>query len=749
MKRYQIKIYGIVQGVGFRPFVYKNAIKYQIKGYVKNCGSFVLLDIEGIKDNLDCFLKQILNNPPPLSKIEKVKTKALIVHNYQDFDILESSESEEKINFLSYDVAICNKCLNDIQNPMSRFYRYPFTNCTECGPRYSIIKNLPYDRKNTTMANFKFCSDCEDDYSNPLNRRFHAEPIACNNCGPTLRLLNNLGEIIESNDIIEYCSYLINQGKIIAIKGIGGFHLCCDAKNDQAVNRLREKKHRSGKSLAVMARNIDLIKDITEVSFVEEEVLTGPQKPITLLYKKNNNILSKMVAINNKYIGLFLPYTPLLYLLFENLDYYVMTSGNISNEPIIFENDQALIKLSNVADYFLMNDRDIYIPEDDSVVQVVNDEVMVLRLGRGYVPMTFRIESKAEILACGAEQKSSYAFSQNSYISSFQYLGDLKNYNTFQFYQDSLLKTITFFKLNPTHIVSDKNSGYLSSVYAKATGLEHIEVYHHHAHLTSCMGEHDLDENVIGIIFDGAGLGADNTSWGGEFLVGNLQEFTRVGNLKYVKIQGIDSAAHNIWKIALSYLYSINSQFVVERWDLNHTTIVQRALDANISCYLSSSIGRLFDCVSSLIGLREEVSYEGQAALELESIIVDSLYESYQFSILNTMDNFEVSYEQIINGIIEDLEFNTPQSIIATKFHNTVVQMIIEGAIFIRKRYNIKKIVLSGGVFQNRYLLSKSIRYLKEFDFDVYYNKKIPINDNGIAFGQIYHGKAVIKNLCV
>ena len=557
-KRYLLKIYGIVQGVGFRPFVYKKSKEYQINGWVNNAGGAVVIDCSGIKDNIKSFILSIIKKPPSLAKIEKVECISLEGYPYKDFSIKESTEKFSKIKFVSPDVGACPKCIEDTMKKGTARYRYAFTNCTECGPRYSIIKALPYDRETTTMKSFKMCPTCKSEYENPMSRRFHAQPNCCEKCGPVLTLINNKEEIIECDDPAFETNKLIKQGKIIAIKGIGGFHLVCSGKDEKAIDELRKRKKRPHKPLAVMVKNLEVAKKYCEISEVEERVLISNKRPIVLLNKKELCTLPQNIASKQSKLGIMMPYTPLHYLLFEeDIEIIVMTSGNISGAPIQYKNDEAIEQLSKVADYFLIHDREIHVPIDDSVVKVVFDKETVIRRARGYSPYAINMGIKREIAALGPEQKNTFCVSQNGYVYMSQYLGDLKYLDSFKNYQYVLKHLTNLLDIHPSIFVYDNHPDYLSTQYANKQQGRKISVQHHHAHMVSCMAEHNIYESVIGVIYDGTGLGIDGSIWGGEFFVGTRSSFKRVAHLKYVSIQGGDKAITEPWRCALSYLHSM------------------------------------------------------------------------------------------------------------------------------------------------------------------------------------------------
>ncbi|GAA0063514.1 carbamoyltransferase HypF [Clostridium sp. CTA-1] len=780
-RRYLIKIEGIVQGVGFRPFVYNKAKEFHLKGYVKNKGSMLEIDLEGHKENIKNFLLEVVKNPPIMSKIENLKCKFLKPINYRDFIIKESSSEKNAANFISPDIALCQNCIKELNLSTNKRYEHPFINCTDCGPRYSIIKSLPYDRESTTMKNFTMCNSCRQEYDIPDNRRFHAEPNCCNLCGPSLILLNNKKQVICTNKAKEYInngdynkkkiynnyinlanlSYkrhpiytaveLIKKGYIVAVKGIGGFHLVCNGKNKKAIENLRIRKKRPHKPLAIMCKDLKTVKELCYISKLEEQILKGNKKPILILKKKSTNILPDNIAPLNKYIGVMLPYSPLHYLLFkEGLDVIIATSGNISGIPMEYKNCEAIENLKIVADYFLIHNRDIHTPVDDSVVKVINNKESLIRIGRGYAPYTLNIESKNELLAKGTEEKNTFCLSKKGYVYMSQYIGDLKNLDCYSRHLNTIKHLKALLDINPKIAVEDLHPNFNTNCENKSYNKT-IKVQHHHAHMVSCMVEHSLFDRVIAVIFDGTGFGKDNSIWGGEFLVGDRTYFERVGHLKKVKIQGGDKSIKEPWRCALSYLHSINykNSSIIKNIEEEKIEIVKKALFNNINCYTSSSMGRFFDAVASLAGIRNIISYDGQAPIELENIIDESVSLYYDYSI-NKIDNvLEIDYKNILLGIITDLEENKDLTTISSKFHNTVINFTCDLVCKIKKSYKLKykldKVVLSGGVFQNNYLLKGIYNKLKDNGFKVFFNEKVPINDEGISLGQLAIGDSIIE----
>ncbi|NRY63984.1 carbamoyltransferase HypF [Clostridium beijerinckii] len=763
--RYIVKIYGIVQGVGFRPFVYEKAKDFKIRGSVQNIGGAVVIDCLGERENIKRFMFNVIKRPPSIAKIERVEctlikkdlstiscldeNKFIIKENIdKKFVIKESAEQKNEMRFVSPDIAVCDECLEDIRSKGNLRYKYAFTNCTQCGPRYSIIKALPYDRQNTTMKEFYMCEECKDEYENPLNRRFHAQPNCCENCGPKLFLTNNHGEQIKCEDPIKETISLIEEGKILAIKGIGGFHLVCDGRNEQAINLLRSRKQRKDKPLALMAKDIGIVKEICYISDKEEEVISSNKRPIVILKKKYPFVLPEAIAPKQNSLGVMLPYTPLHYLLFnEKLDLLIMTSGNISSMLMEYKNEEALKHLNTVADYFLMNDREIYVQVDDSVVKVIGEVEKVIRGARGYRPYSLKTGVKNEIIAVGGQQKNAICVSKNGYAYLSQYLGDLGEFNCYKNFKYVLKHFCNLFDINAEVLAYDMHPAYSSTKYAKEKEIRKIEVQHHHAHMVSCMAEHSIYDSVIGIIFDGTGFGLDGSIWGGEFLVGNRRVFKRAGQLKYVNLQGGEQAIKEPWRCALSYLYALgyDPEKIIQGVDNEKIKVVKQALDSKINCFLSSSVGRLFDAVTALCGIRNSISYDGQAAIELENIIDYKIKESYSWDIKEENGIFNIQYKSIIEGILRDIQKKELISKISSKFHNSLIKASCDLVCKLREKEHIDKVVLSGGVFENNYLLKGIYINLIKQGFKVFYNEQIPTNDEGISFGQLHVANAILK----
>ena len=748
--RKYIEIKGIVQGVGFRPFVYKIALENHLKGWVNNTSEGVFIDIEGKKKDINNFVNQLYKDNPPLSKIEKIIIKDKKNKNYIDFKIETSNRTEKVRTYISPDFSVCEDCIEEIFNPSNRRFKYPFTNCTNCGPRFSIIKSLPYDRHTTTMKKFEMCTDCKKEYEDPLNRRFHAQPNACHKCGPKVTLLDNKGVILDTSNSIEETKKLLKKGSIIAIKGIGGFNIACNCKDYNSILRLRDKKRRPQKPLAIMVRDIDSVKKYCKLDKYQIDILKSNRRPILLLDKLDANSLPEIIAPNNKKIGVMLPYTPLHCLLFDDeLDSIVMTSANISGEPMLYNNNDAINKLNKVVDYFLINDRDIFMPIDDSVTTIINNSETIIRPGRGYAPMAINRGTKKEILALGSELKNTIAISdkENIYISG--YIGDLKNTKTLDHFENTINHFKKIYNINPKVVSRDLHPNFIYKDYINSNKIKEIYIQHHHSHIASCLGDNNLNETVIGIAFDGTGYGDDGKVWGGEFLLCDLKEYKRVGHFEYFKLPGGDSAVIEPWKIAISLLYkSLNIDYdkilPIYLKDKNHK-IIYKMLENNINLVDTSSLGRLFDGISALLGFTRKITFEGEAAIRLENLCVENEDRYYEFSYENE-EKFIISIDKIICGVVKDIAKNDSVNIIATKFHNTIIKATIKVTCEIRKKYNINSVALSGGVFQNEFLSNGIIKELNNEEFKVYTHKNIPCNDSGISYGQLIISNEILND---
>ena len=747
----KIVVKGIVQGVGFRPFIYKNATKNNLKGFVNNTSKGVFIEVEGYEEDITSFIEEIKHKPPVLSKVTDIKIIDKEIEGYTDFKIIESVEEEEAITLLSPDIATCDDCLADISDVNNRRYRYPFTNCTNCGPRFSITKKVPYDRENTTMDVFQMCSECREEYNDPLNRRFHAQPNGCSKCGPRVYICNKEGNEIISNDPIKDIAKEIKNGKIVAIKGIGGFHLACDAKNKEVINELRKRKKRPRKPLAVMMRDIETVKKYCDVNELEERILLGNKKPILLLDKKRNSLLPKeLTNYQNGKLGVMLPYTPVHHILFsEDIDILVMTSANISGEPMVYKNHEAIEKLKGIADFYLMNNRHIYIPIDDSVSRVILGKERVLRNARGYAPKSMEIKDMAYSIALGANSNNTFAIANNENIFFSNYIGDLANYNTWQHYINSLEHMKGIYKIDPKSYFYDLHPNFYQNELLKEIKTKKIGIQHHHAHIVACMAEHSLEEEVIGIAFDGTGYGIDGKLWGGEFFICDKERFKRLAHLNYVALPGGEGAIREPWKIAISYLYDIFKEdyaaYVPKHLQEKKHQIITEIIKKDINSPKASSIGRLFDAVAALLGFDAKITFQGEAAIDLENLCCRDDQSFYQYNISLEDGIYIIDCKPLIKSVVIEVIDGIDKELIARRFHNTIIKFTIELCEILRKEYNLSSVVLSGGVFQNEILLINIYKELIKRDFKVYIHEQIPANDEGISIGQMIIGNEILK----
>jgi len=735
----KIHIKGLVQGVGFRPFIYRIAHRYELKGWVENSNEGVKILAQGDEANVNVFIAAIRKEAPAASHIASMKVEETAEQGFDSFFIKKSEDTSGEITDVSPDIAVCQDCLEDMKTQSHRI-DYPFTNCTNCGPRFTIIRDLPYDRPMTTMEPFPMCELCTGEYSDILDRRFHAQPVACNHCGPEYTLRFNDKEVHGIKEILIHIAELIDAGKIIAMKGLGGFHLACDAHNEKSVERLRLAKNRDGKPFAVMFRDIEAAEKYAYITEAEKEILYSWQRPIILLRSRKK--LARGVSVGFGTIGGMLPYLPFHHMLFDHLkqDVIVLTSGNISDEPIIIDNREAINILGPISDAVLINNRDIYNRTDDSVLRVINDKPRLIRRSRSWVPRPVELKLNVDgIFACGAELVNCFCIGKGNQAIMSQHIGDLKNAETLEFYTESADRFKKLFRMEPVLLVHDMHPDYLSSRYALGTGIKNIAVQHHHAHIASCMAEHGLDEPVIGISFDGVGLGTDQNVWGGEFLLCDLSDFERKTYFDYVAMPGGDMATKEPWRMALSYLiktfgddYEKSDLLFLREIPKESVSIVRQALKLGINTPLTSSAGRLFDAVAALCGLCNYASFHAEAPMRLEGAIDPDEQGAYPFAIADSIDT-----GGIIRGVCIDLGHDIPIPKIAARFHNSVISIIFAAAEKIVAETGVRKVVLSGGSFQNKYILEKAEDGLSERGFSVYTPLNIPANDGGIALGQI------------
>ena len=879
--RRRINVKGVVQGVGFRPFIYRLAKENRLYGWVLNSSEGVIIEVEGESKNLNLFIKNIKEKAPPMAKIDELSLEKLKPVYYKKFEIKRSIKRKGKYQLVSPDVATCEDCLNELFDKNDRRYLYPFINCTNCGPRFTIIKDMPYDRPNTTMSKFTMCEICQKEYDDPLSRRFHAQPNACPICGPHIWLTDNKGKLVNNKNPIGEASNLLKNKMIIGVKGLGGFQLACDATSNDVVKRMRMRKNRPAKPFAIMVKDVDQVKEICYLNKEEEKLLTGSQKPIVLLKRrkefirnskdinvllkkkkepfidnKNRILVCEQVAPNNNYLGVMIPYTPLHHLLLRSFNKpLVMTSGNKSEEPIAIDNEEAIKRLGHIVDFFLFHNRDIYGRYDDSVTKIFDEKIQMVRRARGYCPYPVKLDYHSKkILAVGPHLKNTYCLAdgENAFVS--QHIGDLENLETMNHFTNSLSTYKNLFKIEPEIVAYDIHPGYLSTQFANEIDAEFkIAVQHHYAHIASVMAENHLKGKVIGVAFNGTGYGTDETIWGGEFLIADEFGFKRVAHFRKVLMPGSEKAVERPYRMAISYLFEVYKNKIFKCKDKETDDIIKKSgknklnnkitkdnlnnsekdklenkklykediknkkseiynlfkndlnkffkgirkacrdtelkviinqLISGFNSPRTSSCGRLFDAVSSLLSISQHNYYEGQAAVELEMVNNESTLESYHFIIrkenynqsVSNLNKYSIKRDfkanmisenrisknekiivspnkimiidtlPIIEGIIADIKKGYKSSYISAKFHNTITAIISKICEIIHKKFNIKKVALSGGVFQNNIILNKSFRILREKGFDVFTNFKVPVNDGGISLGQAFVAHHIADN---
>jgi len=752
----QISARGVVQGVGFRPFVYGLAKHHGLFGWVCNTSEDVKIEVEGERKTLDLFISDLEKQAPPLARIEGLSVSFAAPAGYRGFEIRQSIALPGKYQLVSPDIATCQPCLDDVFTPGNRRYHYPFTNCTNCGPRFTIIRDIPYDRPLTTMSVFKMCPDCQREYEDPLDRRFHAQPNACPVCGPRLELTDNRGNAVECDDIIKKTAVLLGEGKIVAIKGLGGFLLACNAENAASVTLLRQRKRRPSKPFAVMLQDMEIIRKHCETTEAEEKLLKAPQSPIVLVRQKPASSICTEVGPNLRYLGVMLPYTPLHHLIMRETGLpLVMTSGNLSEEPIAGENEEALRRLGDIADNFLMHNRGIYSTYDDSVAIVVNEEPQLIRRARGYAPYPVQLTFEApQILACGAEEKNTFCLTRDNHAFVSQHIGDMESLETMEHFERTVELYKKLFRIEPAIIAYDMHPEYLPTKYAleqvEKSNIRSVAVQHHHAHIVSCMADNGVEQPVIGLAFDGSGYGSDGRIWGGEFLVADYKGFKRVGQLEYLPLPGGSTAIKKPYRIALAYILALLGENApgsrlgfINSIDRVEIELVKQQILSGINSPLTSSMGRLFDAVSAMAGIRGTIDYEAQAAIEMEMRAYDANAEqgSYPFSVISQDDYNIVLLHDLIAAVADDLIKGCNASIVSMRFHNTVAAMARDVCLRIKDQAGLKTVALSGGCFQNRLLLAKTLDQLRCAGFTVLIHKQVPCNDGGISLGQ-----AVVAN---
>ncbi|NBC66194.1 MAG: carbamoyltransferase HypF [Bacteroidetes bacterium] len=760
-KRLRITIRGAVQGVGFRPFVYRSATQLGLKGWVVNDPAGVTLEVEGSEQILDKMLETLQNGKPAHSYYQYFNVKSLEAAGYHTFEIRESSVQGSKKVLMQPELATCADCLEEIFDPDDRRYLYPFTNCTHCGPRYSIITGLPYDRSQTTMKNFVMCEVCQKEYEDPENRRFHAQPNACPDCGPHVELWSKQGNVLATNQkAIEMAVEEIKCGNIVALKGLGGFQLLVDATSEEAISRLRKLKNREEKPLALMVSSLKKAREICSISEEEKKLLTSVEAPIVILNRKKwaSNLIAASVAPENPTLGIMLPYTPLHHILMRLVNGPVVaTSGNLSDEPICIDENEAIERIGRIADYYLVHNRPIERHVDDSVVRMIAGKPTLLRRARGYAPMPIKADASDQdqsqeiptCLAVGGHLKNTVAVNRESNQFMSQHIGDLDNYEAIKAYHKVIEDLPALYDLEPEWIVHDDHPEYYSTKDALKRNLPTFGLQHHYAHILSCMAEHNLEGPLLGVAWDGTGFGPDETIWGGEFLLADTGSWKRVAAFRSFRLAGGDRAIKEPRRTAVGVLYEIFGEQLFQQTDLipiqafteQEREILRRMLVQNINTHITTSAGRVFDAVASILNIKQKISFEGQAAMALEHLISQTeckdiySYEIGRDGVLDIID-----WEPLFRELLQDLN-RLKAAEISAKFHNTLSKIVVD----IAKRVGREIVVLSGGCFQNVYLTEKTIAGLRNEGFQPYRHQKIPPNDGGIAAGQLFYALNNIK----
>lgn len=751
----RIKITGIVQGVGFRPHVYRLAMENRIRGWVLNSSAGVVIEAEGDQADVENFCRMMMESPPPLAVIRTFEKTGIEYRGFKEFTILMSEDKEAKTASISPDIAICEDCKREVKDHKDRRFGYPFTNCTNCGPRFTIIKDVPYDRDKTTMAPFPMCPECREEYENPLHRRFHAQPNACPICGPHINVMDAGG-----NEIAKGPVELLKEGHIIAVKGLGAFHLAADATNPNAVRELRNRKRRDAKPFAVMARDLDTARKYCFVDDKEARWLTSPQAPIIILEEKTDSLLpADIIHPGISTLGVMLPYTPLHYLLFDQeLDLLIMTSANISDEPLIIDNDEAIEKLSGIADYFVVHNREIFNPCDDSVARATAlGTLHFIRRARGFVPRGIKLPFAAQpVLALGGEMKSTFCITREDEAFVSQHWGDLNHYLNYRKFLEGIPRFKKMLAVEPVLLVHDLHPNYMTTRWAnEQSDIKKIAVQHHYAHLVSAMAENGLDEEVLGVICDGTGWGTDGAVWGFEILKGDYRGFSRLAHLKYLPLPGGDLTIKRPYRMALVYLSQAMGDKGIELAEKYLPDLGEeekRLLVGQINSRLqvpTSSCGRLFDAVSAFLGVCGINRYEGQAAIELEAAAaVGRNVGPYRYSLGREDGMLVMDVFPLWQDMAEDHQQGRPVPEIAAGFHSTLVEMMTDALCSLRDETGIKKVVLSGGVFHNQLLLVQLTQDLIENGFIPYQQTLVPPGDGGISLGQAAVGAYNIKTWC-
>jgi hydrogenase maturation protein HypF len=745
--RKAIEVSGIVQGVGFRPYVYRLAGERQLAGNICNTAAGVSIEVQGPPAAVDDFLARLPAEAPPLARITGMAVREIPCNGDSEFRIVTTHRGEPVSTLISPDVAVCTDCLREMFDPADRRYRYPFINCTNCGPRFTIVRNVPYDRPFTSMAVFTMCPTCHGEYEDPLNRRFHAQPNACWECGPQVELWNLEGKRIEAADPIAETLVRLQRGDVVAVKGLGGFHLACDPTNTVVVRTLRERKRRIEKPFAVMTPDLSAAEQFCKVDDAARQLLLSPQRPIVLLRRREETLIADDVAPFNRYLGVFLPYTPLHHLLFAGGRFtaLVMTSANLSEEPICITNDEAVRRLRGLADCFLVHNRDILLRCDDSVTRVSGGRPRQLRRSRGFVPVpVFLREDGPSVLAVGGELKNTICLTKGRHAFLSQHIGDLENAESYSFFEEAIEHLQRILEITPLAIAYDLHPNYFSTRWALAQSeLPQTGVQHHHAHIASCMAENHLEGRVIGLALDGTGYGTDGRIWGGEVLLADYGGFERAAHLAYVPLPGGEAAIREPWRMALSYLVRhFGSDFVsglpfvgdVPQQKLN---VLFRMMEQGINSPLTSSCGRLFDAVAALAGIRRQVNYEAQAAIELEMAIGSSCDESaYPFELIADADGWTIDTRGLFEALLCDVSQDISVCDISRRFHNGLVEVLCDVATRLRQSSGLERVCLSGGTFLNVYLFERLCNRLRRAGFQVFTHSEVPAGDGGLSLGQ-------------
>lgn len=769
----RLTVRGVVQGVGMRPFVYRTARRHGVRGWVLNSSRGVVIEAEGREQDVRAFVRALSSEAPPLARVESVEEEPIVAGGLPEFEIRTSRAESEESTLICPDVAICADCLREFLDPADRRSGYPFINCTNCGPRYSIIRDTPYDRPATSMAPFRMCDRCQSEYDDPLDRRFHAQPNACPECGPAVRLVTPAGPHERAAELVlgrSYCRvpgglaaleameaarWLLKKGALIGVRGLGGFHLAANAEDEHAVRSLREKKNRPAKPFAVMCRSVEVARELAEIDDVEAGILGSPWSPVVLLRKRHElaRRISELVAPNNAYLGIMLPYAPLHHLLFDDeLAVLIMTSANPPGEPLVSTVEEALSRLPEITRTFVDHNRDVVNRNDDSVVYAEGGRSMMSRRSRGYAPYPIDLHTDTvKVLACGTELKNTFTMLKDGWAFVSPHVGDLENQETLTFYEETVRKFERWFRVEPEIVACDLHPDYLATRFAKRYSNERdlplVEVQHHHAHVAAAAAENDVRGSVIGLALDGTGYGSDGAIWGCEFILADLAGFERAGHLKYVPLPGGDAAIRHPHRVALSHMWAAGvdgllgvAERLFDDVPADELDLVAQQIEKRINTVDTSSAGRLFDAVSAILGICRHVSYEAQAAIELESAADPSVERAYPYAIAEE-GGLVVDAGPIVRAVLEEASAGVARHEISGAFHNTMVRLCLDVATRLADAHGARPVALSGGVFQNRLLLRRLLKALEDSGFEVILPRETPVNDGGVSLGQ-----AVVAN---